>query len=81
MTNWLLIAGGVLLIGWELVARYGHQIKWPFKRSAEKSSSSARIEAVESLEAVLALCIEQKWDAAAEHTRSAARALYEDRTE
>lgn len=80
MTNWLLIAGGVALIGWELIARYGGKIKWPSK-SVEKSNSSARIEAVESLEAVLALCVEQKWDAAAEHTRSAARALYEDRPE
>lgn len=81
MTNWLLIAGGVALIGWELIARYGSKISWPSKRSAEKSSRSARIEAVESLEAVLQLCVEQKWDAAAEHTRSAARALYEDRPE
>lgn len=80
MTNWLLIAGGVALIGWELIARYGSKIKWPSK-SVEKSSRLARIEAVESLEAVLALCLEQKWDAAAEHTRSAARALYEDQSE
>lgn len=76
MTDWILVGIATVLIAWELWSRFGHLLKKQV--ISEPSTRDARVEAVESLETVLQLCVEQKWETAAEHTRAAARALYED---